>query len=456
MSTIPDKSPDSSVLWYGVVAVPAALALTGVLMAPGEDLVAMDIAAIAGFIAMFGLIAADREVRDHPGCLPTLWTILAVHQTTALANVFGFTLIGADTDAFTFSEYARHRNLEDMMTGISVNLYRNLLIILHTLSGGSQLVTVGSSVFAFTLTALLFNRLLNILGVQRLRLTMLIAFGLLPHVIVFTSVTLREPFELLFFVAAVYYGLKFRIESGVVNMALFLLCSICLGVLHQVLIPFALLLIVILLLWPVAPRPTRSFVIGFISTMVIVAAITITSLHIMRSQRIYGAPVVVKMAKFDGDYFLWAIGGYREAIDGENPRTAFDVEIDTSSFSDFFKSLPALYTHYWFAPFPWRITNAVDLVAGAISLLRLAAIIIVIAGMWVSADTRRIGGLLVALFLLSCSTWVLGTTNYGQGIRHQVLSDWLLIAAVGLVSQHLIPRLTRPHRTESGQSRQGP
>jgi len=35
--------------------------------------------------------------------------------------------------------------------------------------------------------------------------------------------------------------------------------------------------------------------------------------------------------------------------------------------------------------------------------------------------------LVLVLYLLMTFIWSLGTTNYGQAIRHHVLSNWLLI-----------------------------
>jgi len=35
--------------------------------------------------------------------------------------------------------------------------------------------------------------------------------------------------------------------------------------------------------------------------------------------------------------------------------------------------------------------------------------------------------LLLVLYLLMTMVWSLGTTNYGQAIRHHILSNWLLI-----------------------------
>jgi hypothetical protein len=201
--------------------------------------------------------------------------------------------------------------------------------------------------------------------------------------------------------------------------------------LHQVLIPSALVLVAVILLWPAETWSPKKMLINLVATAVVVTTLAAATIHVMRSEKFTGVGIVIKMAELDGDFFLRTIAGYRQAIEDDTPRTSFDIQVDTSSFSALALSLPSLYLRYWFAPFPWQIENSTDVVAVMMALLRLGMMIVIVAGFCTATGGKRLNALFTTLFLLMCSTWILGTTNYGQAIRHQVLSDWLLILAAG-------------------------
>lgn len=71
------------------------------------------------------------------------------------------------------------------------------------------------------------------------------------------------------------------------------------------------------------------------------------------------------------------------------------------------------------------------MIASALALLRAVLFAEAVAGFFIARGDRRLKSLFALLFFLTYSTWILGTTNYGQAIRHQVLSDWLLLLTAG-------------------------
>ncbi len=389
-------------------------------------------------IAIYGLIASEISIRRSPGLFITISALVFIHELVAVFNLYGHTLPGADTDAKSFLVYAENRGMEDIEPAISIDLYRNFLIILVRIQGGSRALAFSSSVLAFALSLLIFNRLISLTGITRARIPILLAFGLAPHFLVYTSITLREPLQLLFFAAAVYYGVSFRTGSGIIDGVMFILCVTCLAILHQVLIPFALVLAAVILIWPVHHDSSKKTFTRVAAAVIIVSSLTATFMHVMRTEKFTGVGVVLKMAEFDADYFLRQIEGYRLAIDKDEPRTALNVDLDTSSLPALALGMPALYFNYWFAPFPWNVGETKDIVAILIALMRLGLISVIIAGFWVNRGDRRLLSLYTVLFLLMCSTWILGTTNYGQAIRHQILSDWLLLLIAGGFAERLL------------------
>jgi hypothetical protein len=144
-------------------------------------------------LAIFLIIASEKSIRRCPRLFITIASIVFVHEIAAVYNIYGHPLPGADTDANSFMIYAENRNVASIRPAISIDLYRNFLILLLNPPGKSLILAVSSSVLAFTLSLLTFNRLITLCGNERLRIPMLLLFGLMPHVLVYTSVTLREP-----------------------------------------------------------------------------------------------------------------------------------------------------------------------------------------------------------------------------------------------------------------------
>ena len=171
-------------------------------------------------LAIFLIIASEKSIRRCPRLFITIASIVFVHEIAAVYNIYGHPLPGAETDANSFMDVRRkQRYAGNIQPAISIGLYRNFLILLLSLPGKSFILAVSSSVLAFSLSLLMFNRLITLCGNERLRIPMLLLFGLMPHVLVYTSVTLREPLQLLFFITTLYYGIRFRTGHG--------LCSAC-------------------------------------------------------------------------------------------------------------------------------------------------------------------------------------------------------------------------------------
>jgi hypothetical protein len=391
-------------------------------------------------VAIYVPIAIETGIRRRPDLFVTISALVMLHQLVAVFNLYGHTLPGAYTDARSFLTYAANRDLGDIRPGISVDLYRNFLIVLVHIQEGSRALAMSSSVLAFSLTLLIFNRLITVSGIERMRIPLLLVLGLMPHVLVYTSITLREPWQLLFFVGAVYYGISFRSERRLSDALLFFLCALCLGILHQVLIPLSILLASVILVWPAGAVSVTKTLLRAAASLAVVATVAAACLYVMDAGKFTGVGMVLKMAEFDADYFMQQIDAYRRNIELERPRTAFDVDVDFRSLASLALSMPALYLNYWFSPFPWQVENARDVVAALLALLRGLLIALTAVGFCVDRGDNKLQGLYTVLFVLMCSTWVLGTTNYGQAIRHQVLSDWLLLLVSGGFAERWLAR----------------
>jgi ABC-type iron transport system FetAB permease component len=77
-------------------------------------------------------------------------------------------------------------------------------------------------------------------------------------------------------------------------------------------------------------------------------------------------------------------------------------------------------------PFPWQIDSIKDLVVFFESVFRALLIIGFIVNYYKSSNKSNL--LLLFIVYLSLTLfWSIATTNYGQAIRHHVLSGWIII-----------------------------
>ena len=86
-----------------------------------------------------------------------------------------------------------------------------------------------------------------------------------------------------------------------------------------------------------------------------------------------------------------------------------------------------MLTYFLFAPFPWQIKDVLDVYASMESLLRLVLIYCSVKH-WYNAYglQRQMLGLLLVLFFSMSFLWAIGTSNYGTGMRHNIVAWWIL------------------------------
>jgi hypothetical protein len=118
--------------------------------------------------------------------------------------------------------------------------------------------------------------------------------------------------------------------------------------------------------------------------------------------------------------------------------------MDMSSLGSLIKTASLVYIYYLFAPFPWQITNWLDIYAFTESLLRFILILFSIISWYrVKGLQRSIWGLLLIIYFSMTLLWSTGTVNYGTSIRHHLLTNWIIVMLGG---SELIEFLAQQYR----------
>jgi hypothetical protein len=390
------------------------------------------------FGASFLLPLVAREIRrDHRVAL-VFWCSLLLRQVFALSTGF---LSGPYSDANWFHEWAIVRARELGLSGVKLTVggefYERLLGAAYDVLGTSPFLAAELSVLAFSASMIVFSNILRDLGITRHRAGLLALYSLPFSALYFTSTILREAFQLLGFVLAIQFALRYRRTGSPVALVPSCLSVFVMGLFHDGLVIFSAFFVVLVILWPVGSQREHG-------------TMTSNALRSYRLVRRLGVAIVLLVIAIGGTRLITrGLGSgalaailsqrafefaarYREGGLRVQARTNYDVRLDTSSPAAFAMSAARVFIYYLFSPFPWQVRGPADVLGASEVILRFLLLAFALRELWRSegAERRTRAFLLVAYFSLA-GLWSLGTVNYGTAYRHHVTTNWLLILLGG-------------------------
>ena len=368
-----------------------------------------------------------HEFRNNVRLMLAYWFVIALHQAVAFTNAFLFTTLGADKDARTFHiagvALSQSKNFYLTTGG---RLYDNMLGVVYWLFGPFELLGSQFSILAFAISCFVLVKIVGLIDLSRYKVSIILAFGALPSMVFLGSVTLRESYQVLFFMLTTYWGIKMHMKESIkIYGVLMVLSALAMGVLHKGLWMYNIVLIILFMMW------THHVTSSWLSIKkrhlqaVLFALVTLGGIIVLTKLLNVDLGVVSYLVNMD----LW-----EEVISTQNrsksvmSRATYDIALDLSSpFTTAYSSF-LLYMHYLFAPFPWKISNILDVGASIESILRMVLIYFSVKH-WRQAHgvQRRLLWLMLILFFSMSFMWAMGTTNYGTAIRHNMLTWWILV-----------------------------
>jgi len=386
----------------------------------------------------FYIIIRFRKKWKDDNLTFALFFVLAMHHVVALTNTYLFIIHGADADAVRF-----HRlGVEWAMDGkwsimVGAEFYQQFLGIFYRIFEPSHLLGEELSIIAFLLACFVLIELMDLLNINRYRVGLLLMFGLLPTNLVLGSVTMRESYQILFFMLSVYWGLRFHVKPSKNALIFCVLSALIMGFFHLALILYILFLLPLLLLWfpkqinslPENRRifPGKRFMVISAILILLIGILFMGVLLEIKGLEAVGSVFFGKGLKYAADHRTILM--FEVAPDA---RANYGILLDTSSVGSLIKTTSLIYIYYLFAPFPWQISNWLDVYAFAESLLRFILILFSIISYYRAEGLQRsIWGLLLIIFFSMTLLWSTGTVNYGTGIRHHLLTNWLVVILGG-------------------------
>lgn len=360
-------------------------------------------------------MAVDRAFASErvSAASQVIWYGLVLRLVIATWNGFLGPSFGADGDALGLHQMAIDFTQGTFPVTFRVNyLYPYLLG--HFYSATVPSVFLGGVVSCFGWLAsaqplLASMRLLKIPA--RAQQQAMLVYALLPSSVLWTGVTLREPFQalavnLLVF-AALMVGLRDRHRYW-----LLLIGATALGaVLHATLLGWGIVMMLVVAVWEVSKRPRlmKPLPIAIGAVTVVVGAWLAYRLFIV----LFSYPVDRGLA--------FAVESYQRSGLNIGVRTDYRESVSIEDNLDLLAFVPVALWQYLFEPMPWKVSALPDLVSLAENILR--GVLIAQALQTVPVVGRRRRGavvVIVAAYLILETAWAIGTFNWGTAARHHI------------------------------------
>jgi len=348
---------------------------------------------------------------------------LLIRIICSFANAFFGILPGADHDALTFHESAVNfsRGEED---GTFSNIYEFLeagkayVIILGTLY---KLIPASFELFAggilssitWMFSAIILYKILQLNKLNNSYISIaLTIYSILPFGIIYTSVTLREAYQLLlinltfYFVILILKKLKTRYVFGLL-VTLFILYFF-----HKAIIFFIAFIISVLLIISM-DKISKHFRNHKFLTLILFISVTYIYL-----------PYYTDFYSFLTDQ----VQNYK-FNHNQDARAIYNDQLRITYERNYFLfSLIYSLIQFEFEPYPWRETLNVDYILIAQNAFKLFLFYIIIKKLILSFKLKNLSYfILFSIFIFLEFLWSTGTVNWGTAARHQVPGYGMLI-----------------------------
>lgn len=353
----------------------------------------------------------------------TILVISTVHTLVSIYNNYFFQIPGSTADALRFSQtaadMARHHIFEP---GLYERFYEFILSILYRISP-DQFFGQEFSVFLFTLSLILLSRLIDFLEINYAPI--IICFiGFMPNNLLWTSITLREALEFLSLVSTIYIGILMKANHYKRKyFLLFIGAILLLTITHEVYFLIAPVLFPLIYLWPY----NENFHVFIKEKIYIIINIVLASIIAVLLAVKYLSSTFNFSLNIDDFYrILHFVKRFRSAI--WPAHTSYSVPMIFHSFHSTVVTLFKFFCYYLFSPFPWDKLNIYDI---PVMLYHWFIIFMIFMSLFFIIQSkgtkRKTMSMLLTLFFVMTFFWSLGVVNYGTGLRHEILTDWIVI-----------------------------
>ena len=385
----------------------------------------------------------------------TLWLGFFLRLANAFFNGFYGPSFGASDDAFGFHlaavEISQNIIVFDLFLGAG-HTYSYILGIFYFITTDSLFLGSALSALGWLASAFILVRIMRILSFKMSnQWRVMLIYALIPTSLMYTSVTLREPFQLLFINLALYAALKIYFHRSNAHWLVLFLAAVGMGAMHGALLAYGIFIIVgTLFLLTSRNRKGVSF-----TKVVLVTPIVILCLF-------YGFLLFMSFTTYGDrmdDGLSVAVQTYQEGTMELVQRATYRTDIEINGLGGLILSLPSFLFQYLFEPMPWKISSIVDVVALLENMLRFWLIwnaLKYLVGSYLNKPMfvahnyfgyERCILFIFLSYLIMETLWSLGTSNWGTASRHHLPSLGLLLVASFAYRNVISPKYNRSHKS---------
>jgi len=382
-----------------------------------------------------------------------LWLGFFLRLVNAFYNGFIGSTYGASDDSLGFHlnavEISQNPEFDVFVIGY---IYQYILGLFYFITTDSLFLGSALSALGWFASAFILLRIMRILSFDMSnQWRVMLIYALIPSSLMYTSVTLREPFQLLFINLALYAALKIYFHRSIAHWLVLFLAAVGMGVLHGALLASAIFIIAgTLFLLTTRNRKGVSF-----TKFVLVSPIVILCLF-------YGFSLFTSISSYGDrieDGFSVAVQTYQEGTMALEQRASYRTDIEINGLGGLILSIPPFLFHYLFEPMPWKISSIVDVVLLLENMLRFWLIwnaLKYLVGSYLNKPmfvarnyfgNERFIFFIFLSYLVMETLWSLGTSNWGTASRHHIPSLGLLLV-VGFAYRNVTsPKYNRSYKS---------
>ena len=331
-----------------------------------------------------------------------------------------------ESDAASFNYYAL-RTMSGIPLPEDMDRFATFLANVYQILNGSLLLGKMLSVATLLISAIIFIKLMTLLGYREITTLATLAFwSLVPTFVAFNTMTMRESYQLLYLEVALYLIIKFKLFGNIFDFFLAGIACFFFQQSHSGFRALSMVIFPLALFWPI--RPVR------LNAPTLLCFVTVLFFTVSYSYW-YGNGIddaVPYLKKFGNVASLDNIKAYRDRLFTIPANSHYGAPVDTSSSVNLLKSVGLAVIQYEYGPSPGEVRSIrffellLESALRAFLFLAAATSLILNGGV-----LRRLNSLFLTIYFIVGLMWALGTTNYGTATRHHTLAAWLLALAGG-------------------------
>ncbi len=392
-------------------------------------LIYLALSIVSAFV--FYMIVRDNFTQPNIVFCILLFSFLHI---LSLYNVFIGFLPGADLDAQTFWKIASKAVEQDRIPPFHIGMQAYILVLYW------QIVATVDSLLVIQLFSLIFSainiflitRLFLIVGGHRSNIwIIMLLLCLSPSFLLHSTLTLREPLQLLSILSFIYLSIRLKTLWGLYFSAIFLALAIAL---HQALLIYSVI-ILILFSFIFIYRNAKNRYYFFLDSAILIGALVVFAPYFIDHVPILSGNTLTDLNKQGIFEHLLA---YRRPIELSAADTSHNLTLSFETFGSSMNSMMVNYLYYLFGPiinFRLTIENTVLLWEALIRIIGFSLMLKAI----LHKKNKHIHLLLVLFYFSITLLWSVGTANDGQAFRHHMLSQWVMYIYIGWHIQNFQP-----------------